>query len=97
MFGSTDVGRVRIGAGAGHVTQLTAKLILSITSQNSAAAPAAAAALGNLQRRLLLLVLLAFEMLLVSLKGKPLTYYNEIMKIKAWHWLLTGAAQQVTG
>lgn len=62
VFGSTDVGSVRIGASAGNVTQLTAKLILSVTSQNSSAAPAAAAAaaLGNLQRRLLLLVLLAF-------------------------------------
>lgn len=85
VFGSTDVGSVRIGASAGNITQLTAKLILSITSQNSSAAPAAAAALGNLQRRLLLLVLLAFEMLLVSLEGKPSTLYNENMKIKAWH------------
>lgn len=60
VFGPTDVGSVGIGAGAGNVTQLTAKLILGVTSQNSSAAPAAAAALGNLQRRLLLLVLLAF-------------------------------------
>lgn len=60
VFCSTDVGSISIGTGAGNVAQLTAKLILSVTSQNSSAAPAAAAALGNLQCRLLLLVLLAF-------------------------------------
>lgn len=54
------MGSVSVGTGAGNVAQLTAKLILSVTSQNSSAAPAAAAVLGNLQRRLLLLVLLAF-------------------------------------
>lgn len=60
VFCSTDVGSVSIGASAGYVTQFTAKLILSITSQNSSTAPTAAAVLGNLQRRLLLLVFLAF-------------------------------------
>lgn len=77
VFGSADVGCVCIGASAGHVTQLTAKLVLSTASQNSCAAAAtaaaAAAALGDLQRRLLLLVLLPFQMLLVRLKEKSLT------------------------
>lgn len=79
MFGSTDVGSVGISTGAGHVTQLAAELVLGVPGQNTSAAPAAAAAaLGHLQRRFLLLVLLAFQMLLVSLKRETLKMQREM-------------------
>lgn len=80
MFGSTDVGSVGISTGAGHVTQLAAELVLGVPGQNTSAAPAgaAAAALGHLQRRFLLLVLLAFQMLLVSLNRETLKMQREM-------------------
>ena len=71
MLGPADVCGVGVGSGAGDVTELTAELVLDAAGRAAAAscvAGAAAAALRHLESRLLLLVLLAFQMLLVSLE-----------------------------
>lgn len=70
MLGPADVCCVGIGPGAGHVTELAAELVLGAPGRagtSPSAAAATAAALGYLQGRLFLLVLLALQVLLVSL------------------------------
>lgn len=67
VLGSTDMCGIGISTSAGDIAKFTAKLVLSIAGQYPSTTTAAGAALRNLQSCFLLLVLLAFQMLLVSL------------------------------
>lgn len=67
MLGSTDMGSIGVSTSTRNITKFTSELVLSIAGQCSSTATTVTAALRNLQRCFLLLVLLAFQVLLISL------------------------------